>query len=430
MKIDSWSMYHYALNVVKGEYYGHQFGEHWARYAYWPPLYIFLSGFVYKFFGTAGDFLVMRAMQAVFSTVTCLLVYAIACAALERISPYYREAGLIAGILNAINPKMVVYTNHLYVETVFIPIYLAIAYFGLKYLSRELPNKLGHHYSGNPGYKYLLLYSIAMGIGNLTRPVLLLIPGVMMVYILLYTAAHRLSMSKAFKTIIIDTSVTAAIMLIIFSPWIIRNYVVTGRFIMIDTNGPINFYMAHNKLANGQWVDVKPHTDFEKLYETGMREGFKYIMENPHREWELIKLKQNFYLTKGDFHIDEAKAHIDRAYRLPLYGTLSKLGMVKGSIVDRIYKIPQFSFTFLWKAALVLFVIFALRLLLLRSFNVLFAEPAWIIGNVLYVNLIILIFYFAPRYRIIAEPFLSILIAVLLIGIISPSSGIISGAED
>jgi hypothetical protein len=430
MKIDSWSMYHYALNVVKGEYYGRQFGEHWSRYAYWPPLYIFLSGFVYRFFGTARDFLVMRLIQAAFSTVSCILAYVIACASLKRFSPYYREGGLIAGILTAINPKMVVYTNHLYVETVFIPIYLTIAFFGLKYLSRELPDKLGHHYTSNPRYKYLLLYSAAMGIGNLTRPVLLLIPGVMLVYILLYTAAQRLSMSKAIKTIVIDTSLTAAIMLIVFSPWIIRNYCVTGRFILIDTNGPINFYMAHNKLANGQWVDVKPHTDFDKLYETGMREGFRFIMNNPRKEWELVKLKQHYYLTKGDFHITEAEAHIDRAYRLPLYGRLSGLKIAKNSLFDRIYRIPRLSFTFLWKTALILFVLFAFRLLLLRAFNILFTEPAWIIGNVLYVNLIILIFYFAPRYRIIAEPFLSILIAVFLVGLISPSSCIISGAED
>lgn len=430
MKVDAWSMYNYALNIIDGQYYGHEFGEHWARYAYWPPLYIFLSGFVYKFFGTANDFLIMRMIQAAFSVASCFLVYLIAAAALRRYNPYYREAGFIAGLLMSINPKMVVYTNHLYVETVFITIYLAAAYFGLLYVSHELPSKLGHHHNDAPGYKYLLLYSIALGIGNLTRPVLLLIPGVMLVFILLHAAAKGYSIKKAFKTIAVDTALTLSIMLLIFSPWIIRNYAVTGRFILIDTNGPINFYMAHNKLANGQWVDVKPHTDIDKLYDTGMSEGFKFMRENPEKEWELLKLKQDFYLNKGDFHITEAEAHIDRAYRLPFYGTLSKIGITKNSFFAYIYKVPEISFGFLWKAALVLFILFTLKLLYLRSLSVLFSEPAWIIGNILYVNLIILIFYFAPRYRISAEPFLSILIAVLLAGLISPSRSIIFGAED
>lgn len=429
LKIDAWSMYHYAQNVVNGQYYGHQFGEHWARYAYWPPLYIFLSGFIYRFFCTANDFLVMRMIQVVFSTVSCLFAYLIASEALKSYSPYHKEAGLIAGILMAVNPKMVVYTNHLYVETVFITIYLLTAYLGLMYIKYELPAKLGHR-RDYLQYKYLILYSIAMGFGNLTRPVLLLIPGVMFVFILLHAAAKKYDMKKAMKTIAIDTALTLAIMLVVFSPWIIRNYAVTGRFIIIDTNGPINFYMAHNELANGQWVDVKPHTDIDKLYETGYSEGLKFMLKNPIREWELLKTKQDFYLNKGDFHIDEAQDYIDRTYKLPFYGTLRKLGIIKDSFFDNIYRIPLVSFSFLWKTAVLLFILFALKLIFLRSLPVLFSEPAWIIGNVLYTNLIILIFYFAPRYRIAAEPFISILIAILLTGIISPSAGIMSGRED
>lgn len=430
MKIDAWSMYNYALNVVKGEYYGHQFGEHWARYAYWPPLYIFLSGFVYKFFGTADDFFMMRLLQVGFSTASCLLAYLIAAEALKSYSSYYREAGLIAGLLTAINPKMVVYTNHLYVETVFITIYLTVAYYALLYIKHELPVKLKRQGSGYLRHKYLLLYSVALGFGNLTRPVLLLIPGVMIVFILLHAAFRKNAMKNAIRTIAVDTALTLTVMLLVISPWAIRNYAVTGRFILIDTNGPINFYMAHNELANGQWVDVKPHTDIDQLYETGYGEGLKFIRENLGREWELIKLKQDFYLNKGDFHITEAEPYIDRTYRLPLYGTLSKTGIAKNSFFDRIYRIPEVSFGFLWKTALVLFVLFTLKLLCLRCLNVLFSEPAWIIGNILYINLIILIFYFAPRYRIGVEPFLSILTAVLLAGLVSPSAGIREGVKD
>lgn len=429
LKIDAWSMYHYAQNVVSGQYYGHQFGDHWARYAYWPPLYIFLTGFIYRFFGIANDFLVMRIIQAAFSVASCFLAYLIAGEALKRYSPYYREAGLIAGILMAINPKMVVYTNHLYAETVFITIYLVVAYFGLMYIKYELPARLGRQDRRYLQYKYLLLYSVAMGFGNLTRPVLLLIPGVMLVFILLHTAAKGHEMKKALKTIAVDSALTLSVMLLVFAPWIIRNYAVTGRFILIDTNGPINFYMAHNELANGQWVDVKPHTNIDELYETGYGKGLKFMRENPKREWELIKLKQEFYLNKGDFHITEAEAYIDRTYKLPFYGTLRKTGIIKDSFFDSIYRIPEVSFGFLWRAALVLFILFTLKLLYLRSLSVLFSEPSWIIGNILYINLIILIFYFAPRYRIVAEPLLSILIAVLLIGLISPSRSIISGAK-
>lgn len=422
-KIDAWSMYHYALNIMGGEYYGHSFGEHWARYAYWPPLYIFLSGFVYKFFGTAGDFLLMRLMQAAFSAASCLLCFSIASESLKSYSDLHKEAGLLAGVLMALNPRMVVYTNHLYVETVFITIYLAIVYFFIRYFKSELSRKLGRHRSYTT-VKNLLLYSFFLGIGNLTRPVLLLLPGVVIIFILLYTAAKRLDFKKALAVAALDGTLTLIILLAVLSPWIIRNYTATGRFILIDTNGPINFYIAHNPLANGQWVDVKPHTDINRLYETGYREGLVYISNNIQKELKLAKLKQQLFLSHGDPHITEAEVYLDRSYKLPLYGSLIKMGIVKKDTLDSLYKLPQMSFIFLWKAALVFFILFILRLLTARSFYILFCEPAWIIGNFLYINLIIQIFYFAPRYRIAAEPFLCIALGIFIAGIFTPSSRI------
>lgn len=407
-KIDAWSMYHYALNVMEGEYYGHRFGDHWARYAYWPPLYIFLSGFIYRFFGTAQDFLAMRIIQAGFASVSCLLCFLAAREALKSYSNFYDEAGLTAGILMAVNPRMVVYTNHLYVETVFITIYLAVVCFFIMYFRHELSLKLSNHNSYVP-FKHLLLYSFFLGIGNLTRPVLLLIPGVALVFTLLYALARRINMKRTFRVILLDGVLSLLVMLAVLSPWIIRNYAVTNRFILIDTNGPINFYIAHNPLANGQWVDVKPHTDINRLYETGYKEGLVYIINNIPKELSLLKVKQQLFLYHGDPHISEAESYLNRTYKLPLYGS-----------INRFYHIPQMSFEFLWKAALLLLCFFILRLIIARSFYILFCEPAFIIGNFMYTNLIIQIFYFAPRYRIIAEPFLCIIIGILLAGMFTP----------
>lgn len=408
-KIDAFSMYHYALNVTKGKYYGHCFGEHWARYAYWPPFYIFFSGFIYRILGTKQDFIAMRTIQACFSSVSCLLCCYIAAEAIKSYSSFYNEAGLAAGILMALNPRMVIYTNHLYVETVFITIYLALVYFALRYMKYELPLKLNCR-KGYVPVKHLLLFSFLLGIGNLTRPVLLLLPGVMIVVALLYTAANKRDIKGFFKIISADAAFAAVIMLLVFSPWIIRNYAVTGRFILIDTNGPINLYIAHNPRANGQWVDVKPYTDIDRLYDTGYKEGLVYISKNIPREISLARLKQRLFLYHGDPHVSEAEYHLNKTYKLPFYGG-----------PEGLYRLPRMSFEFLWKTTLILMVLFIIRLIAAKAFFILFCEPFWIIGNLLYVNLIIQIFYFAPRYRIIAEPFLCIASGVFLAGILSPS---------
>lgn len=410
-KIDAWSMYHYALNVTEGQYYGHCFGEHWARYAYWPPLYIFLSGLVYKFLGTAQDFQVMRLIQAIFSSASCLLCYAISSISLVKYSSLHREAGLTAGILMAVNPRMVVYTNHLYVETVFITIYLSAAYFAIRLFNTDNDTK---HNQPN-GFSHagqLFCFSLLTGIGCLTRPVLLLLPLVLLASLLLYKLASTSSLSAAARLLLRDTVLIYLIILAVFSPWIIRNYTITGRLILIDTNGPINFYIAHNPIANGQWVDVKPHTDINRLYETGYREGLAYISRNIPREIELLKVKQRLFFYEGDPHVAEAAAYLDRVYRLPLYGSLIRMGIIKRDAWDSTYKLPQISFPLLWITFLVLLLLFLLRLTAARSLHILFCEPLWIMGNLLYNNLIIQIFYFAPRYRLGTEPFLCIGIGI------------------
>ncbi|HWR61710.1 MAG TPA: hypothetical protein VN580_08880 [Clostridia bacterium] len=422
-KIDAWSMYHYALNVAEGEYYGHRFGEHWARYAYWPPLYIFLSGFVYRFLGSARDFLIMRLIQALFSAASCLLCHCIASTALDKYSKFHPEAGLTAGIFMALNPRMVVYTNHLYVETVFITLYLAATYFALRYFKDEISVKLKRRYACT-SVKQLFLFSLLLGLACLTRPVLLLLPLVMLTFLLLYTAVSRLEPATAIKAILRDTALTYLIMLAVFSPWVIRNYTVTGRLILIDTNGPVNFYIAHNPMANGQWVDVKPHTDINRLYDTGYREGLAYISRNIPREIRLLSLKQRLFLYEGDPHVSEAAAYLDRTYRLPLYGSLIRMGVAKKEALEGFYKLPRMSFSFLWKVFLALLLLFILRLITAVSFQVLFCEPAWIIGNLLYSNLIIQLFYFAPRYRITAEPFLCIGIGIFAAAVFTSASRI------
>jgi hypothetical protein len=242
----------------------------------------------------------------------------------------------------------------------------------------------------------------------------------------MYTAAKKLDTGRALKVYIMDGALMLAIMLVVLSPWIIRNYAVTGRFILIDTNGPINFYIAHNPLSDGKWVDVKPHSDINRLYETGYKEGLAYINENIPREIRLLKVKQRLFFYQGDPHISEAGTYLDRVYRLPLYGSLVKTDIIKKDILESFYKLPQMSFEFLWKTALVLLVLFILRLLAAKCLYILFCEPAWIIGNFLYINLIIQIFYFSPRYRIAAEPFLCILTGILFAGVITSGSRITS----
>lgn len=45
----------------------------------------------------------------------------------------------------------------------------------------------------------------------------------------------------------------AAIIIILFSPWVIRNYIVFDKFIPFTTSGGLNLYRGHNDIAIGNW---------------------------------------------------------------------------------------------------------------------------------------------------------------------------------
>lgn len=395
-KIDAWSMYNYALNIKKGLYYGHAFGDYWARYAYWPPLYIFLSGFAYKFFGEGMGIDVMRLLQAFISALSCCVVYLVTAEAVKAYSRRYKEGALLAGLLMCINPRMIVYTNHLYVETVFIFLYMLAVYCLLKHYKYEVfpgPGKA----SGRPltKYRYLAAGGVLLGLGNLTRPVILLVPFVMSALILLRPEKGKAAGLKKLKPAVVSTAAVFAIMLAVISPWTLRNYIATGKVILVDTNGPINFYIAHNPLANGSWVDVKPYTDANSLYETGYRQGVQYILQNPRKELQYTIRKQAMLFTNGDPHITENLKYLSQSLKLPFL------------------QLPQASVAYLWLASGIMLFVTLLKLAITKKAGILLKEPAWIIGHIIYIDLLILAFYFMPRYRIIIEPFLICLIGML-----------------
>lgn len=467
LRIDAFSMSNYAYNVMNGEYYGHCFGDYWARYAYWPPLYIFLSGFVYKFFGLENDFTVMRLIQVFVSSLSCIVAYLFAryCtySFREKKSALSLIVSFAAGMMMAINQRMIVYTNHLYVETVFIFIMLLLFYWFMRYYRQEFLNSFNNNRNSNrntnsntntnsnsitignyinnkklidknssfkhsftkfslfifkrilPG-KYLLLSGIFLGLGNLTRPVLLYMPFVFAVFLLLTQLGKKNFFSK-FKAIVKDIIVLTVISFIVMSPWIIRNLTVMGRLVLVDTNGPINFVIAHNERATGEWNDIKPFFNLNELYDTGYKVGFDYIITHKKRVLFLALKKQILIIERGDDHIDKTKELLDRA------------------------KIPDISFTALFVALIGAFSIHFI-LLVFRITNTkkrkkalksnklksnklkdyknkvgnLFSTCPGLLLSILgftYFDLIIVAFYFAPRYRIVMEPLLILCLSLL-----------------
>lgn len=350
---DEMSLWQYAFNVAQGQYYG-------TQGAYWPPGFVFLAGWVFRVFGADPTFLAVRVLQAFLAAGTAGLL---ALWAGRSLSP---EAGLLAGLLFALHRNLIYYSGRFYSETLFLFLLLAafVAYDE-------------HARSGRT--RTLVLGSVLLGLSVLTRPVSLPLLGILPVWWLALRWPGR--QWPAWRRLFTNAAVAGAVTVLTIVPWTLRNWAVMHQFVPIDTNGGLNFYLAHNPLANGTWVDLSgdPIIAMQNRPEVsseGFKAGLAYALSHPERELELFQAKNYMFWTDRDGGVDaHAPANLTllRRWRVPgvSIGTLSVLALLGLPCLLR-----------RWRRTL----------------------PALLFA--LYYYVLLMLLYFAPRYRLVIEPLL------------------------
>jgi len=217
-----------------------------------------------------------------------------------------------------------------------------------------------------------MLAGFVLGLATLTRPVTLLFPVVLLAWILATVESAR--KVKALKTL----GVVTIMMVMTILPWTIRNYVVTGSFVLVTSTDGLNFYIGHNPRANGDWVymgdnDPVVSTLDPKAHKEGFRLGFQYLLSHPREEWNLFKIKQaRFWGESSNWFIQVyAWEHRIPWIKPPTWAILAWIGTIVG--LNR------------WHGSLL------------------------VVMFVLYYNALIVAVYYAPRYRLVVEPFWIIL---------------------
>ncbi|MDI3538544.1 MAG: hypothetical protein PWP12_495 [Bacillota bacterium] len=351
------SMYQYSLRVAQGIYYGEG--------VYWPPGFIFLSGGLIRLFGPEGYWTAVRYLQSVLGAATCVFGYLI-----DRAAFGSRAAGLLSGFLLAGYLPLIYYTGLAFSETLFLFFFLAAVCFLYRLARTQAP--------GDAAWSGFLL-----GLATLTRPVSLLVPVLVIPwYWLLWERRWRLVLGRFL--------IIGAALLLTLSPWTVRNLLVTGEPVLVDVNGGVNFYIGHNERATGTWMDLGQKTNPVILLggspeagRLGYRLGLEFILANPRKELSLAWTKFKWFWTKpSDWYItryarDRGLPHLEP----PIWGALA----VVGAILTRRR----------WRGTLFLLL------------------------YVLYYNAIIVAFYFAPRYRLVVEPFFLLLAAGGMVEVVS-----------
>lgn len=172
-----------------------------------PPLFpLFLAGIYYVF---GHNYSAARVIQALLASLLVFIIYYLARDIFKN-----EAAAVISCFVYALYPSLIAYTGLLYSETVFIFFFM----FSMFFLHKAIISS---------GLGFYALTGLFLGAATMISSRSLYVP-VFILPGLLFTPNNKKKAIKGFITII-------AVMLIIFLPWTIRNYFVSGgRLILLE----------------------------------------------------------------------------------------------------------------------------------------------------------------------------------------------------
>lgn len=194
--------------------------------AFFPVGYPFFLAAVYTLFG--HSFLAAKLANVMLGVVICLLTSVMG----DRV--FGACEGRIAGLLMAIYPNQIFYTSLLMSELLFSCLLLVFLILWVHGLSNR----------GREKWYFWTSAGFVMGLLVLVRPPVLLLSA-------LLTLWHALRRRAQFRTLLLSGLVVFTFTLLTITPWTVRNYLVFGQFVLVSTNGGINFWFGNNARSFG-----------------------------------------------------------------------------------------------------------------------------------------------------------------------------------
>ncbi len=236
---------------------------------YHPPGYYYFLATVYALAG--HSYLAVRIAQALVGTLTCMLVYLLGKAA------FGGSAGLLAAAFSAIYPPLIFYSGVLLTETLSTFLLAATALLLLTGGNRDASQRT----------ILLILAGFSLGFAALTRSVLLATIPIALLWILTvgggwpgWQQALRAALALCLPIVLVIAPVT------------IRNYQIHQQFILISTNGGVNFFLGHG--GSNAWKDqirgIPPdYEESDSLIGISTRTATEEEAYFYHLGWEYIR---------------------------------------------------------------------------------------------------------------------------------------------
>jgi 4-amino-4-deoxy-L-arabinose transferase-like glycosyltransferase len=278
-----WEMGRIARSIATGHGFGSPTDLDTGPSAWAPPVYPCILAGVFKLFGvySRASAFVILSFNSLFAALTCLTIYGIA----QRI--YGSAVALGAAWTWAVFPYVIYWPTRVVWETSFTTFLLSLALL--------LTLRMGDR---PPSHRAWILFGALWALIVLTNTAL----GSMLPFCLLWILYRRGLARKQ----ILGAVLCVFSAVVIVSPWLVRNYVVFGKFIFVRDNLPLELHTANTEESSGLWTrnehpgndDAAMH-EFQRLGEIqfmdSKREEFQQFVRYHPGEFVWFTLKRAFY---------------------------------------------------------------------------------------------------------------------------------------
>jgi len=218
LRLDELFHRNWAQSIAGGNIIGDVTFFRAPLYAYWLGLNFALSG---------SDVIIPRLIQHVVGTLSILFLYF-----LGR-HLFGKRAAFWSSLILAVYPPLIYTENKFLFESILLP--LLILFFTLWYYSKR-----------NPKPVLIFLLGLLMGLICITRP--LFLPFIFLLAIIITVSFER-NRGKKYTPRLGLLFFFGAILTI--APVTVRNYIIGDDFVLIASQGGINFYFGNNPSADG-----------------------------------------------------------------------------------------------------------------------------------------------------------------------------------
>ncbi len=190
------------------------------------PLYPYFLASVYKVFG--HSFYMARLIQFLIGSLSCLLVYLIG----KKI--FNPRVGRIAGVIAALYGVLIYFEGELLIPVLLVSLDLALI-LSLLWAKTKV------------SYGRFIICGAFLGLSALARPNILLVGAAFFFWILFHFKAKL----KTYRSSLPLAMCFALGAILVISPITLRNYIKGNDFVLIASQGGMNFFIGNNRQSDG-----------------------------------------------------------------------------------------------------------------------------------------------------------------------------------